>query len=172
MTVVLETERLIFRPHVEADFSSYVVMESDPIYRSPQPVRSITEQERSFRQTWLPPSPMSLLATVYKPDGHYIGRCGLYPARDERDQIIPGDARIAFYLARPYWGRGLATEAGRAFVTHGFETLGLRRIEAGINAGNAASLRVIEKLGFQWVRSGEGNGSRWHDFELWNPDRR
>jgi RimJ/RimL family protein N-acetyltransferase len=73
-----------------------------------------------------------------------------------------------FYLAREYWGRGLATEAGRAFVDHGFATLGLRKIHAGMNAKNAASIRVIEKLGFTRVRSGEGSGNRWHDYELVN----
>ena len=67
-----------------------------------------------------------------------------------------------------YRGRGLATEAGRAFVDHGFATLGLRKIHAGMNAKNAASIRVIEKLGFTRVRSGEGNGNPWHDYELVN----
>jgi ribosomal-protein-alanine N-acetyltransferase len=104
-----------------------------------------------------------VLATVFKPEGRYIGRCGLYPRRDEDNQVIPGEARLAFYLARPYWGRGLATEAGRAFVEYGFRHLGLSRIEAGVNAKNLASNRVIEKLGFVWVRSGEGEGSSWHD---------
>ena len=79
------------------------------------------------------------------------------------------EAFIAFCVARPYWGRGIATEAGKAWIAHGFETLGLRRIEAGVNAANAASLRVIEKLGFAWVRSGGDQGTRWHDFELRNP---
>ncbi len=41
----------------------------------------------------------------------------------------------------------------------------------GINAENKASLRVVEKLGFRVVRSGEGAGSRWHDLELVIPDR-
>jgi ribosomal-protein-alanine N-acetyltransferase len=112
---------------------------------------------------------MGLLATVFKPDGRYIGRCGLYPHRGEDDVIVPGEAQIAFYLARPYWGRGLATEAGLAFVRHGFGELGLTRIEAGINARNLGSLRVIEKLGFVRIRSGEGGGSSWHLYEMRRP---
>ena len=83
--------------------------------------------------------------------------------------VVPDEASIAFYIARTHWGRGLATEAGRALVTQGFRDLGLARIHAGMNAENTASRRVVEKLGFRLARSGEGGGSRWYDFELANP---
>jgi [ribosomal protein S5]-alanine N-acetyltransferase len=112
---------------------------------------------------------MRLLATVFKPEQRYIGRCGLYPARDDNDRIISRQACLAFYLARAYWGRGLATEAGQAFIDYGFNHLRLRRIEAGVNATNGASLRVVEKLGFIRIRSGEGDGQAWHLYELSNP---
>ena len=163
---MLETDRLLFRHHHPADLAPYIAMESDALYRAPQIVHPRAELERSFRETWLVSKPMALLATVFKPDGNYIGRCGLYPFRDEHDEVVPNQASLAFYIARPYWGRGIATEAGRAFVDYGFNTLGLECIHAGANANNKASNRVIEKLGFQWVRSGEGGGSRWHDYEL------
>ena len=44
----------------------------------------------------LPPKPMGLRATVFKPEGRYIGRCGLYPNRTEDGEIIPGEAQAAF----------------------------------------------------------------------------
>ena len=166
--VRLETERLLFRDHEPGDLEAYCAMESDSLYRAPQIVHPRAELERSFRDVWLVPKPLGLRATVFKPDNRYIGRCGLYPFRNESDVIVAGEAVLAFYLAREYWGRGLATEAGRAFVDHGFATLGLRKIHAGMNAKNAASIRVIEKLGFTRVRSGEGGGNRWHDYELVN----
>ena len=167
--VRLETERLLFRDHEPGDLAAYCEQESDPIYRWPQPVRPREELERNFRASALQPKEMGLRATVFKPDNRYVGRCGLYSFRNDKGEILPMEAFIAFYVARPYWGRGIATEAGKAWIAHGFETLGLRRIEAGVNAANAASLRVIEKLGFEWVRSGGDQGTRWHDFELRNP---
>ena len=166
---VIETERLLFRDHVEADLEPFCEMESDAEYRCPQKVHPRAELERSFRECWMVPKPMALLATIFKPEGRYIGRCGLYPNRGEDDVVIPGEARLAFYLARPYWGRGLATEAGRAFIQRGFGVLGLSRIEAGANASNAASNQVLRKLGFKLIRSGQGGGSFWHDYELRNP---
>lgn len=166
--VKLETERLLFRDHEPEDLEPYCAMESDPLYRAPQPVHPRSELERSFREVWLVPKPLGLRATVFKPDNRYIGRCGLYPFRNESDATVAGEAVLAFYLAREYWGRNIASEAGRAFVRHGFETLVLKKIHAGMNAENAASIRVIEKLGFTRVRSGESGGTRWHDYELVN----
>jgi len=166
---ILETERLLFRHHQESDLEAFCEMESDPVYRSPQRVHPRAELERSFREAWMRPKAFGLLATVFRPEGRYIGRCGLYPLRNDANEVVPGEAVIAFYLARSYWGRGLATEAGRAFIEYGFGQLGLSRIEAGINARNLASIRVVEKLGFSWVRSGEGDGSSWHEYELRKP---
>lgn len=165
----LETNRLLLRDHQPSDLDAYCAMESDPLYRHPQPVHPRGELERRFRDTWLVRKPMGLLATVHKATDEYIGRCGLYPFRDASDEIVPNAAFIAFYLARPYWGQGLATEAGHAFVQYGFQTLGLRRIEAGVNAQNLRSVRVMEKLGFRLLRTGEDGEIRWHDFELRAP---
>jgi ribosomal-protein-alanine N-acetyltransferase len=175
--LILETERLRFRNHEEADLDPFCEMMADPEFRRLSGGRPLSreEAEKSFRsivigqEVRLQPKPMGLLATVFKPEGRYIGRCGLYPHRGEGNEVIPGEAQLAYYLARPYWGRGLATEAGRAFIQYGFTELGLSRIEAGVNANNLASLRVIQKLGFVWIRSGEGGGSSWHDYELRNP---
>jgi len=169
---VLETERLLFRQHEPGDLEPFCAMESDAEYRGPQPVHPRAELERSFREAWLPPKSMGLLATVYKPEGRYIGRCGLYPHRNDDGKVLAGKAVLAYYLARPYWGQGLATEAGRAFVDYGFDVLGLSVITAAMNVKNLASTRVVEKLGFIRVRSGEGGGSRWHEYELHSPHGR
>jgi ribosomal-protein-alanine N-acetyltransferase len=163
---ILETDRLLLRDHELGDLEAFCEMESDPAYRSPQQVHPRDELERSFREGWLMPKTMGLWATVFKPEDRYIGRCGIYRRMDDNNQVIPGEASLAYYLARPYWGRGLATEAGQALVRYGFDTLGLTRIVAGMNVKNLASIRVAEKLGFHWVCSGEGDGNRWHQYEL------
>jgi ribosomal-protein-alanine N-acetyltransferase len=168
--VRLETARLIFRDHEPADLEPYCEMESDQVYRAHQPVHPREELERSFKDSALPRKELGLLATVFKEDGRYVGRTGLYPHRTEDGVIVPGEATLAFYLARPYWGRGIATEAGRAFIEHGFRDLGLKKIYAGMNAANKASQRVIEKLGFRWLRSGGDSTTQWHDYELIRPE--
>lgn len=167
--MILETERLLFRDHREADLEPYCEMEADTVYRAPQRVHPRAERERSFREGVFPHKAMGLLATVFKPEGRYIGRCGLYPERDGDGGVVEGVGVLAFYLARAYWARGLATEAGRFFIRHGFGTLGLARIVARANVNNVASNRVLQKLGFAHVESGEGGGQRWYGYELRNP---
>jgi [ribosomal protein S5]-alanine N-acetyltransferase len=170
--IVLETERLLFRPHLEEDREDYCRMEMDPVHRYPQRPRTLAEANESF-DFWLIPKEMGLLATIYKPEGRYIGMCGLYPCRTDAGGLIQGEARIAFYLAAEYWNRGLATEASLAFLEYGFQVLGLKRIEAGASVKNLASNRVLEKTGMRWVESG-GQGENgepvWHSWELLNPN--
>jgi ribosomal-protein-alanine N-acetyltransferase len=58
-------------------------------------------------------------------------------------------AAIGYDLARRYWGQGLMTEALEAMLRFGFDAMSLNRIEADVTVGNDASVRVLEKLGFQ-----------------------
>ncbi|WP_226579481.1 GNAT family N-acetyltransferase [Acuticoccus sediminis] len=55
---------------------------------------------------------------------------------------------LGYWFGPPFWGRGYATEAAAAVVAHAFGTLGLGRLQSGYLAGNVASCRVLEKLGF------------------------
>jgi len=60
-----------------------------------------------------------------------------------------GEPEFGYWVARPYWGRGIATEAGRALIANARDTLRLRRLEAGHFLDNPASGRVLAKLGFR-----------------------
>ncbi|HVU36815.1 MAG TPA: GNAT family N-acetyltransferase [Opitutales bacterium] len=55
--------------------------------------------------------------------------------------------RMGYWLGRPFWGQGYATEAVRAVLAYGFQQLALEKVEADHIAGNAASARVMEKAG-------------------------
>lgn len=168
--IILESERLLFRKHEPGDLEAYCAMEADPEVRryvggAP---RMRKDAERKFRDTHLKRASarLALRATIFKPDGRYIGYCGLFPNFGRRGPVA-GEAVLAFYLAREYWGRGLATEAGRAFIQFGFDRLHLNRIVATVQVGNAASLRVLEKLGFTLIGTERGRRS-FHKFELVN----
>ena len=58
-------------------------------------------------------------------------------------------AQLGYWLAKPFWGRGIATQAVGAVCAFAFADLGLTRIVARVLEGNAASARVLEKTGFQ-----------------------
>ena len=59
-------------------------------------------------------------------------------------------AELGYWLAGPYWGRGLMTEAVRAVTRYAFDELGLFRIEAGVFGWNVSSVRVLEKTGYSF----------------------
>ena len=74
-----------------------------------------------------------------------IGYCGLscFP-----DRVAPSETEIGFRLARPFWGRGFATEAVVAARDYAFATLKIPKLVALIDPANVASIRVVEKAGF------------------------
>ncbi len=58
-------------------------------------------------------------------------------------------AELGYWLAEPFWGRGITTAAVRAMVTYAFATFPVTRVFALPYASNAASARVLEKVGFR-----------------------
>ena len=85
-----------------------------------------------------------LFALDDKATGALIGQAGLFPLEDT------AEIEVAYLLDEPYWGQGLATEAARACLGFGFETLHLSRIVAVAVPANRASTRVMEKLGMAY----------------------
>jgi ribosomal-protein-alanine N-acetyltransferase len=73
--------------------------------------------------------------------GRFIGWAGL--------QFLPDtdEVEVAYMLERDYWGRGLATEAANEALRYGFDQLKVDEIVGIVHPENAASIRVIEKLG-------------------------
>jgi RimJ/RimL family protein N-acetyltransferase len=70
-----------------------------------------------------------------------------------------GRAELGYAMGRAYWGKGYMNEALQALVTHAFEVMNLRRLEADVDPRNASSIRTLERLGFQ--REGFLR-ERWH----------
>jgi RimJ/RimL family protein N-acetyltransferase len=60
-----------------------------------------------------------------------------------------GAPELGFWLGRPFWGRGLMTEAAQAMIDTAFVWSRMQTISAGVFVGNAASRSVLRKCGFQ-----------------------
>ncbi len=89
-----------------------------------------------------------------KPVLKMIGFCGVGFWRDAPDP------EIGWWLARPCWGRGLATEAARIALRDAFERVRLDRIISIARPANAASTRIMEKLGLKLECEFESDGVR------------
>lgn len=68
-----------------------------------------------------------------------------------------GVPEFGYWLAEPAWGKGFATEAGAAVLSHVFRTRDVDRIASAVFKENTASLNVQKKLGFKLT----GNGALW-----------
>lgn len=165
---ILESPRLLFRDHEPADLDAYCALEADPEVRryvggAPR-TREAAEQRFRNRHQRNSSSRLGLHAAILKLEARYIGYCGVYPHFGPSGPI-EGEGTLGFTFARDVWGQGLATEAGRAFVRFGFGELGLRRIVSTVQIGNGASIRVLEKLGFELFETETGARS-FYRFEL------
>src|SRR4051812_31068419 len=88
----------------------------------------------------------SFWAVVERASGTLIGDAGLY-------RTPLGEVELGYTLGQAWWGRGYATEAAGAWLEAAFSRLGISEVVALAEPANAASLRVLEKLGMR--RDGE-----------------
>jgi ribosomal-protein-alanine N-acetyltransferase len=154
----LETERLILRPLEPGDVEDIHAVYSDPstfVYLGSEPSESIEETLDVIErvQKRLSDRGLALGAVVERASGRVIGDCGL--------QHLEGgtEVELGYRMGREYRGRGYTTEAARAWLTYGLDTLGLDRIVAVARPENAASTRVMEKAGMTYVGPGHHYGA-------------
>jgi ribosomal-protein-alanine N-acetyltransferase len=89
-------------------------------------------------------------AICFKNDPELIGFAGL--RHFTGDGAEKSEVEILYGVTPDYWGNGIATEAAAAVLRYGFEEIELAEIYAGADPPNAASFRVIEKLGMKFAR--------------------
>jgi RimJ/RimL family protein N-acetyltransferase len=140
----LRTARLLLRPPRLDDAAAYYSLASDPEYavfgsRLPVDRKNV---ERGLAQIVATPWERRPEFAIVL-DGEVVGRVVL---EVDRTNAI---AALGYGVARPVWGRGVATEAARAMMGYGFEGLGLAKVWARADPRNSASVRVLEKLGMQ-----------------------
>ena len=146
--MILETDRLVLSTWQSSD---WVVLR--PIATDVEVMRYITggvpwtdERIQSFvnRQVELfSERGFCRWKLLLKPTQEMIGFCGVGFWGDDLDP------EMGWWLARPYWGCGLATEAARVALKDAFERAGLDRIVSIARPANTASLRIMEKLGLK-----------------------
>ncbi len=138
----ITTARLVLRRPTLDDLDAVFAYASDPAvtkymgwprHESPQTTRAFLtmrgeEWDRRGTGTFL-----------VEHDGVVVGSTGLHTYDD-------APAATGYIIARPHWGHGYATEATRAMIDLA-RSRGLPRVEAGCHPDNAASIRVLEKIG-------------------------
>jgi RimJ/RimL family protein N-acetyltransferase len=163
LSLPLRTSRLLLRPYRPEDAPALFSIFSDPLvmrYWSTPPWASIEQAHRTIEGDIksLESGQQLRLGIERIDDSTLIGQCTLF-------NIAPScrRAEIGYCLASAAWGRGYMCEALQELVRYGFLELDLHRIEADIDPRNAASERLLRRLGFveegllreRWIVNGE-----------------
>ena len=151
--ILLETERTWLRKLTPDDAVDFYALNLDPEvirYTGDQPFSNPDEAQK-FLQGYdqYEKYHTGRLAVIEKENQRFIGWCGLKytPELKEYD--------LGFRFFRKYWNRGFATETARACLLFGFNQLNLDAIVGRAMHANQASIRVLEKIGMNFVKEVE-----------------
>jgi RimJ/RimL family protein N-acetyltransferase len=149
------TERLLLRPSWPEDAAElYTAIHDEGIVRNLASAPWPYTAEEAVRFATLDHDekyPAFLLTLRTDSAPRIIGACGL----GER----AGEAELGYWIARPYWGLGFASEASRA-VMHIAKAIGHSKLTAGHFTDNPASGKVLRKLGFRPTGKSEQRHSK------------
>jgi RimJ/RimL family protein N-acetyltransferase len=170
MSLTLETERLLLRRFTLADVSDIQRLAgdrriADTTLRVPHPYEDgMAEAWIATHESAWESGEEQVLAVTGKDDGLFVGAISL-------KEISAGhQAEMGYWIGVPYWGRGYCTEAGRAMLDYAFSGLGLIRVHAHLLSRNAASARVLQKLGMRCegrLRQHVQHNNRIEDVEMY-----
>jgi ribosomal-protein-alanine N-acetyltransferase len=149
---MIESERLIFREFTLDDLPMLIAQRSDPDVNKflggtkLQNPEALAKRIRFYMSCYQSHG-FGMCSMIWKPSGEMIGSAGLQPL-DGTDEI-----EVGYSMIKDFWGRGIGTEAARAWLDHGFRNAGLDRIVAVAHTGNWASRHIMEKLGMTYEKS-------------------
>jgi RimJ/RimL family protein N-acetyltransferase len=139
------TPRLLLRPGFPEDAPALAAAIADEgivrnLATAPWPYR-MRDAEAFLARARDPVLPSLLILERTAGAAQLVGSCGL-------GRRPSGAIELGYWIARPFWGRGLATEASKALIDIA-RALGLKQLEASHFIDNPASARVLDKLGFE-----------------------
>ena len=153
MQIILHTPRLYLRQLTVADAPLIYQLNSQPDvlkYLHERPLKDEADAAEIIRSIILPQYEKKLgrWGMFIKENNEFIGWCGLKyrPELNETD--------LGYRLMPSAWGKGFATEAALHCLQYGFEKLHLTEITGRAHVENIASLKVLEKIGMNFI--GEG----------------
>lgn len=168
MKFLMETPRLKLRELVAGDAPDFFGLNNDPEvirYTGDPPFENVAAA-RLFLENYdqYEKYGCGRWAVLEKKSGEFLGWCGLKRLPETND------TDLGFRFFRKHWNRGYATEAAQACIEFGFKKLKLKKIVGRAMAANKGSIRVLEKVGFNFLEEIEFEKHPGLLFELKNPD--
>ena len=145
----METERILLRPWRESDAEALFKYASDPDVgpRAGWPPHKSVEESLEIIRTVF--SGEGMWAVEWKETGEPIGCVGYLPASASNLKIEEDQAEVGYWIAKPYWGKGICTEAMKLIVDYCFNVKNFTTLWGDYFPENPASGKVMEKCGFK-----------------------
>ena len=143
----LETERSRLRQWQDSDYPVFADINADPEVMKfyPKTLTQVESDEMANKiKSLISQRGWGFWALEQKQDNKFIGFVGLHEPTYELP--VSPCVEIGWRLSRAHWGKGFATEAGRAALKFAFETLQLSRIYSFASVQNQKSRSVMERL--------------------------
>ena len=158
MKIFAETDRLILRAITDDDLESMFELDSDPLvhrFLGQKPLQTQEESQRYIDHIKMQYDTYGIgrWAAIEKATGEFIGWSGL---KVNFEDVFNGHENlidVGYRLLPRYWGKGYATESGKAAIAYGFDELGLETIYGMTELDHHASRRVLEKIGLTYVEN-------------------
>jgi len=145
-SIMLESERLVFRKITETDFDDLAEMLRDPevmaawehTFSDEQIQKWIVNQISRYQK-----EVVGYFAAIRRDTGEFIGQMGLLWSDFDELRAL----EIGYMLKRRYWGMGYATEGAAALAQYAFTEIGINKVYASIRPQNQSAVRVAENIG-------------------------
>lgn len=170
----IETERLLLRELRETDLKGMFALDSDPDvhkYLGNKPVKTIEESKKILESVFTQYKERGIgrFAVIEKSTGDFVGWSGLRLNTEYNMNGFTKYYDVGYRLIKRFWGKGYATESGKASIDYAFNVLKLPEIYATTEIGNQASHNALLKIGLHYVEDfyfeQEQLNLRWYKLE-------
>lgn len=170
----IETDRLLLRELLFSDVDGLFELESNPnvhLFVGNKPVTHIDECRAyvEFIHQQYKDFGTGRWAVILKETNEFLGWSGIKFITNEINNY-KDFYEIGYRFIEKHWGKGYATEAGKAFIDYAFNEMKVDALYAYADAGNENSRKILEKLGLRYVNSFEYEGELEVWYELKNPN--
>ena len=140
----METERIILRPWQDSDAEALFKYASNPEVgpRAGWPPHKSVEESLEIIRTVF--NTEGMWAVIWKETGQPIGCVGYLPASASNLKIAEDQAEVGYWIARPFWGKGICTEALQMVIDYCFNAKGFTVLCPNLEVGSDCSVRVMK----------------------------
>lgn len=172
MNLILETERLLLRPLELSDAEALFELNKNPnvhkyLWQKPEVVIDESIKVIEYVQRQYAENKIGRFATILKETGEFIGWTGIKFVNDHVENGNTNFYDYGYRLSEPFWNKGYATEASKAWLDYGFNQMNIKEMNAYTHAENGASNHVLKKVGFNFIEDySDKDGVVWKRWKI------